>query len=173
MTMAGFLPFFPCFDMPITAALFCSSFHFTSEFACPHYTSQFFFVSSFYLPLARWLLLPPSPRRLEGQLLQQPPKRERGAQAIGRRPLPTLHGKSHLTRAEDAVTLKLDAIMKSVADLSIKMWDLYGHVQVTDAQHNEVEVSPASLYTSCPSRRRARLRGSPDHDQEVTEEVRR
>ena len=56
---------------------------------------------------------------------------------------PADSGQGNLSRAEDAVTQKLDAITKSMADLSSNMLQ------------KEVEVSPASLHTSCTDRRRA------------------
>ena len=58
-----------------------------------------------------------------------------------------------LPRAEDAITHKLDAIMKPMADLSGNMQDLSGRLEVTAEWQKEVEVLPASIHTSRPTRR--------------------
>ena len=63
--------------------------------------------------------------------------------------------------------------MKSMADLSVNMQDLSGCVEATEEWQKEVEVPPASLNTSRPTRRMASPQGSLDFDQEVEEEVHR
>ena len=56
---------------------------------------------------------------------------------------------------DDAISQKLDAITKLMADLSIKMQDLSGYVDATEEWQKEAEMSPVSLHNSCSTRRRA------------------
>ena len=99
-------------------------------------------------------MAPTKTKKTRGQLLQWlPAKRTR--RAGNKKKAPATSGKGHLTRDEDAVTQKLDPLMKSMADLSGKMQELSGRVEVTEQWQKEVEVSPASLHTSRPTKRRA------------------
>ena len=56
--------------------------------------------------------------------------------------------------------------MKSMADLSGKMQNLSGCVEMTEERQKEAEVFSASLHSSYSTRRRASPRGSHDPDQE-------
>ena len=75
--------------------------------------------------------------------------------------------------AHDDVSLKLYALMKTMADLSSQMRDLPDRVEATEDCQRVVEASPGSLTTSRPTRRRARSQGSHVPDPGMAEEVQR
>ena len=106
--------------MPIVASLICMQFSFYFRICLPLLHISIRFHLFILLTFGDVAPTTTKSKKIRGAAIAATPAKKM-RRAGNKKMVPSNSGQGHLPRAEDAATQKLDALMKSIADLSGKM----------------------------------------------------